>query len=538
MSFIYENKNLIEALVKAGLDFENKFNKNAQAPTSPAAPPIQDWQTHINEIAKKLVEHRLREVDQRSAETASHISSDNEVSLTMPNLVNLGTLTRFLQQNNIKYDGQTIAYKYNPENQEITKLNDAGNAAFISATTGEQANFEKLEESFVANRTLLENYLKHLRQKSQGTPVFKVAVRKMIEQFKARFPNSTIQDIKRSEPGQPADLADNVDLDNLVKIMTINAGNPQLKGPVVLTAKDIRTDTSLNAWLSDNQIEWKTAGPNAAGTNDSGIETSYVFGDVKNYDRCGIVHVLYTRAKYLVGSATTQEQKTNYIYYMNQILQTGRQMTGPDGKLCPVTTAPGAVPAQAAQSGQSGQQGKPGQAGTEKDAKLNDFINNAQHYLPFEDGAIDFERIKIFLKKLIELNDDPDFLSTVSNITNKINTYVGEVNNMLKSPSTRFTLTYDSDTIASRLKPNVSPVQLIRSLQTIIDLAKQAVDLMKSKLSRQIAGRPAGASFFNAITEHIGYGSDSGTGGYAGNNLADIKRLITNLPAVFQGALK
>jgi len=577
MSFIYNDKNLIESLLKAGLDFENKFNKRAVDPNAPAAgtpvqtaPPGSSVATpaaagspvtpptvtpgspapltpnrtpediakqSITEniaLAKKLLEHRLREVDPKSAETASHISSDTDTGLKMTDLVNLGTLIRFLATNNIKYDGQPIAYKYDPNNQAITKLNDDNNAVFISATTGTEVDFQKEEEGYIANKTLLANYLKHLRAKSQGNPVFRTPVGKMIDQLNMRFPTPLVEPVKKSEPGKPAEPADNVVLDSLVKIMTIHAGNPQLKGPVVLTARDIRTDTNLNAWLSSNNIAWQIGEELGKWTAD---ERTFVFGDVKNYNKCGIVHVLYTRARNLVGNAQTPEQKANYTYYMTQMLETGRQMTGPDGTACPVTTAPGATPQPTPGTTQPGQPGKPGELTPEQNRQRQKFFQAASQWLPFENGVISFGNIQRFLNQISKLAEEPTFVTTLNALTARFNQMYGEVNAMLHVPSDRFVLTRSASSLNQMMKPGVSPVALIRNLEGIIILGKQAVDLFRGTFADQMS-KETKAIFLNAVNEHIGYGSDASPGGYAGNNLADLRALAADLPSSFQKAMK
>jgi hypothetical protein len=158
MSFIYDDKQLIEDLIKAGLDFDNTFSKKAQT-------------TKLNPDQAKIALILLDNIENVVNPDEPIISSnlDKPEGLLDPYLEGIGALVRYVAANQLMVNGHRIAY------DNINKPPAKDTAAYIpyeleaNSFTGQwenQPTDRTLKNTFFINKDLLINYLMSLQAES------------------------------------------------------------------------------------------------------------------------------------------------------------------------------------------------------------------------------------------------------------------------------------------------------------------------------------------------------------------------------------
>lgn len=157
MSFIYDDKNLIDQLLLSGLDFEVKFSKKGQAAAASvnASNDYANLRSLIVDLSKQLLPK-----DPNAAPAASVISyegdANNKPKMTSTHLEGLGALVNFLEMNKITVDGKRIAYSQgeDPKSQEYQLYQLEGNAGLL-----EVADRSQVTNGRFVNKDLLKAFI-------------------------------------------------------------------------------------------------------------------------------------------------------------------------------------------------------------------------------------------------------------------------------------------------------------------------------------------------------------------------------------------
>lgn len=230
MSFIYDDKNLINELIKQGLDFESRFKKDAQianttAPSNTFKPmqpggDVQGAQAR-SAIALKMLNDIEESIDQATNPDSSRTnvtSGVDSAELTGINLEGLGPLVAFIVSNKIMVDFTRIAYDANetPPNNSYRLYNLESNAGFV-----EVADRSKVTRGYYINKDLLIKYLNSLQANahSKKITVMEVQLKSLITQANLQLgtninpeyqaPKSPTTDAAGSDPASASPTASN-----------------------------------------------------------------------------------------------------------------------------------------------------------------------------------------------------------------------------------------------------------------------------------------------------------------------------------------
>jgi hypothetical protein len=164
MSFIYDDKNLINELLKIALEHEKKFSKQAQAPAPANLDPAYTQQTNNFTTLLQLIDNlETRIGNPNDAPEISHAGAAGaKATMSTADLVNLGTLVAFVAGNGIIVDGRRIAYIDSPD---LTEKPDSSYVPFkLEPGPGAITNPNRgsIQERFLINRNLLAAYIQSL----------------------------------------------------------------------------------------------------------------------------------------------------------------------------------------------------------------------------------------------------------------------------------------------------------------------------------------------------------------------------------------
>lgn len=377
MSFIYDDPNLIELLIKSGLDFESKFAKQGQA--APAAAPAgnQDF-SNINTLITNLQTKMAPPAPAEDPNASKDPNAPADISyqgagqpgakdppLTSANLEGLGALVAWASSNGITVDGKRIAYDLNedPKDEDYQLYRLEPNAGLL-----EVGDRSMVKQGYYANKDLLKKFIQWRQAAIAAKPVIteKVQLNKLIGDANRLLGTNISSDYKKPEDSLPL----NTEIDSLPAI--IDGKNPMINGYKKLFFKDIQSDTSLNAWIKEApSIELKVG--------DKQIPS---YPPSQEFDLCVIVRVLWTRANVWSRSAPSDKEKSKFLVYKRQMEKLAPSITGKNGRPCQLAGS-GAEPASGNQAG--------GQMSA-------DSINQIISTLPFATRDINFDRIKTFFR--------------------------------------------------------------------------------------------------------------------------------------------
>ena len=353
-----------------------KMLKIAQAPTA---------DDRFNLIARKLAKKLYEELSPSS--TGERVSSDTgraESELKINHLHNLSVLSSFLLNEGIKIDNKQIAYSEQP-----------------------QVPFIKVNNVFL-DKALLTQYIKYLqglvptikaKSENQGR-VVELAVNNLINQVNSLVKDSGLSTKKPDE----TTIDDATILDSFAqKIFDPNYYAYALNGYIKLTAGDIKSAQTLNAWLQKE--------PEASVMVKG--QTKTIPYSVPGANSSDIVQTLYLRAKRKQSFAKSNEEKKNADYYVAQMEKIGPSFKDASGKPW--------SPGQSSQQGEQEQRtnpneaaswtGKPGQGGISNTRQSRDFYQIAVEliqgeFLPLKVEDIDLNRIRSWIAKYEQIADD------------------------------------------------------------------------------------------------------------------------------------
>lgn len=295
MSFIWDDSDLINKLLKSGQDFEDRFTRRGQAAV--------DANAALNQILEKLELQLHPENKDPNAAPDISTQSDQPAVLNSTALESLGALCSFLAYNTITVNGQRISYTENPQNENYQFVQLEPNALF-----NETPDRQIQTKGFYVNIALLKSYLNSLLAQLHQKPntVMQVQVSKIIDEANDSLDTGLGKTYQPSVPSLP----DNQVLDNVPKDFKKQDPVNQ-QGAVPLTFGDIKSIESFNGWL-----------------NDKGISMDGRMINHPQFDKCGVAAILHSRAKMLLGNARDDKQKNMYTLYMQNMEKIGSSIEG------------------------------------------------------------------------------------------------------------------------------------------------------------------------------------------------------------------
>jgi len=382
MSFIYDDKKLLNSLIETG---EQSINKKGQQQA-----PMTAEQRATFLLAKKMTQQLMRKMDPKSAPAASApigTESGNPVSFDRQNLETLGDFLKWASDNGVTWNGKRVAYVYPDPKQQGPQ----GYWKFRTYTIDRARDpYDRtaVEVPAYADKDSLIKVITYLRDSDEAKKekVLEVMLGRLIAQTN-QFLEKDEQIGPRTEkkPAEEFDANTMIDgfSDTTVNIRDPYAGikeylqsaDPDKVVRVPLRWRDVSSKGNLINWMGAMKI---VGGDNKPVTpTDPGV------------DPCGMIHLLYLRARYLSQYATDRLRpglsKIEQAY-LRQITTLGKEFDF-NGQACAVT--------------------KPGYVGPEQPAQGGKISPQALQQLatlrPFKTQQIDFREIKLFLDKYVAL---------------------------------------------------------------------------------------------------------------------------------------
>lgn len=293
---LLDDKNLINKLLKAALDFESKFTKSGQD-----ASVNKEQQSTIVRSMLDSLEQELSSNDLGKVSYEGFVAKEPELDVN--NLIDLGSLVDFLSLNKITVGGQRIAYDEmeNPNN-EAYSLYRLEHEAGLNEDLSRQP--QKL--GHYVNKDLLDKYLVSLQASMQKTPnpVLQAHLNQIIKQAKTLL-GSKINEKYTPPVAEEKVLPDETVLDYLLQTLNPVLASQALEGHIPLTFGNVKTPEAVNAWLIKNDINLRSG------------EKSLTIKD-PDFDHCAVFNVFAKRAEYLANRATNAEIKSNANVYLKQ----------------------------------------------------------------------------------------------------------------------------------------------------------------------------------------------------------------------------
>lgn len=495
MSFIFDDKRLVEELIKAANKSVLKTaQQQAQIPEEEIQKAFQDYfsknrnpvgydafknwyiqkkhETNYNKtlnqptispqaleaykLAKKLIlgirstfitDPNDPEFVKKSAPL--DFGSEKPPEIKPENLITLGDFLTWAAANKVMWDGARIAWDYTPpddqgQGESGEKPNIENPWVFQSYQKGrdrDQFTRQAVTKTYYANKDGLLKFLTYLRDTpaAKENKVFEVMISKVIGQANQYLqPNEKIGPRPEEKPAAQFNDGDVVDgfPSNIMDIKKPYDGIEQ-NAPMFtnasnkLTYGDVKDLASLQNWISGMR---DASAPNVDPNSAEG-------------NPCQIVHILYLRARYLSSQVRYDKLRPKYSefakLYLTNITNLGKQFSY-NGQACAVT-APGVGPGQ-----QPGQPEQPGQGGGELSAATPAILQQLSTLRPFNAQYISFPEIKKFVDMYATYARNPLVTQQAANINQYIETlktYLGtdtiQLNNittdrlkaMLKNPS-------------------------------------------------------------------------------------------------------
>jgi hypothetical protein len=493
MSFIYEDKKLVELLKRAGDDFKIKYGQ--------VAPPVVDPNAYAAGAA--LATRLQRSIDPSNAPVKNTTIGTEDGSEPGLNAQNLKSLTDFLQwasDNKITWNGKRVAWS-----------TDANTLTRPAGTPDDAWVFRDRGKAAYASKPELIALLSHLRDSNEasGNRVFQAGMTKIIgeaNQSLVRENESPLEtqpkpQAQKTQPGVGLDseaIIDGFDSDILDEadpyrsIMAFPLFPTLTKN---LKVKDLSSSGSFLSWLRDMKIKTKTG--------------TFSVVDPKG-NPCAAVHILYQRAHWLSQYAASAEKAVpNYgkmvALYAQKIAEYGRQLTGPDGKPCAVE-APGTAAA----------------AGTQTGSNNVELMSRLVSVAPLKMRDISFSRIKDFFSQYQQIVGS-ERGANVQAAINNANTAMAQVqapNSMLSNSMDIFSLSASPGEVKTWLAPPEGKhyLALLSHLKSVLSNTAYVLRDMQDTYEDRLDNNAK-----NVLAQQVGSGV--GSGSIYGNNWNQLTRL-------------
>ena len=186
MSFIYDDKNLLNKLLKSALEHEKKFSKQGQVIPPANLDPAYTQQTdNFNSLLQLIDNLETRISNPNAMPEISHAGAVGaHATMSSADLVNLGSFVQFVAGNGISVDGRRIAYIVSseqptaPDESYVQFKLEPGPGAITNPNRNGQ------EQGFFINRDLLSAYIQSLLAKLVNNPnqVTSLMLKHIVEQ--------------------------------------------------------------------------------------------------------------------------------------------------------------------------------------------------------------------------------------------------------------------------------------------------------------------------------------------------------------------
>lgn len=490
MSFIYDDKKLIEELIKSAQDFESKFVKKSQV----TAPVSQQSKADYFNLAKKLVSNLEASLTPSPNDVST--LSDNPQPLTVNNANSLGNFLNFVADNQIVVGGKRVAYKKGdaskPQGNEYLPINGDMSSVVDMGDQGDNAEF-------YVSKDLISKYLLSLQDLAQKNKndILKIMVGKLIENVNGQLKTNIVKD---------TNTAVNPDT-TLTSFPEVLDPTSNADGPKMLMFKDIQSPEALKSWVNSNQIAVKyedQAGKSVVvKTNDPKVA----------FDWCVVIRTINNKAKLLLQNfSTTQELKALYQSFVNQVTKISGSFQGPDGKSCNLGVTGLTQPSGEGQDGlqnvsynpnDPNSKGRPGFNTNKEKDQLNALMN----VLPYQSEMIDFNLFKAFAETYLKI--DPAASSECSHVI-QLAMKMGAMYGKQRGQSTNQSV----QDIQAGLKSPTFLTPYLLDLRTLLDKTNDIFMDLKSKFGRPLKDTPA---LKDKIDEQVGSSGNDASSLYGQN---------------------
>ena len=241
MSFIYDDQNLINQLIKIGL------NKNAQGLPAPETEQQTQANTSLMQANTSLIKliNGLQAHIKPAAKGIIYHEGDvtNRPSVNVTSLESLGDLIRFLSNNKIIMDGKRIAYDTDDPKPQG---NDYKFYSPETHTYGEGMRGDA-KKGFYINPELLKSYVSYLQSYNAKNPqpVMDMQLKGIVREINTSMNLGMDENYK--EKDAPA-FADNTVLDSVPKDFT-GTNADFAEGPIKLNYGDVKDLNTFRGWL-------------------------------------------------------------------------------------------------------------------------------------------------------------------------------------------------------------------------------------------------------------------------------------------------
>jgi hypothetical protein len=359
MSFIYENKLLLQALLEAGGALEKKAQDNEQSKQN-ILENFRDFNQNQEivkalpdyDLALKLLYNLQRELKDPKAPPAGipigTQSGSTQIEANTANFRTLGDFLNWAAANKLTWKNQRFAWTKEEADKDRSIINNNWTFTSLPFDRNDRSlDRQPIRTIAYANKDALIEYLAALRDspETQKNNVLKFMLASLIGEANGFL---RIQGEKPIETKTSPKPADNLDPNLIVDILPAILGNDTINENLnnapfnlfkadnvnALTVEDLKSKSNFTNWLSNRQIKVNLGGKNPT------TKVVKVF-DPESGDPCLAVHILYKRALHLRNAAEGHDQfVTNYSkainLYINAVTAFGREFTDKNGHPCTV----------------------------------------------------------------------------------------------------------------------------------------------------------------------------------------------------------
>ena len=512
---IFNDKDLIKLLTLVGVDDQNKYDYiRRYAQVTPAdlsalnakpGTPISAAQTIPAEyrLAKKLLIDREREIGTKTSPKKSPIGSEKggaPPGLKPENLIDVGNLLNWAVQNKVTFNNKKFVWGPNEEDK-------APPSALLfkpMLDTRERMEDDRSPKTLVVKVLKPEfiELLTYLRDSDEAreNKVFEVMIGKIISRANEWLGKDKLgaRPEKAATPAVDANIAlDGFDSNTIDFNKPYDGvkGNPEFKfQKIKLFGRNLASKGALTQWLQGMNFKPK----------DGNVHPAIEPGK----DVCGIIHVLYLRAKYLssyAGEDANYQKAANY--YLAKIQELGKQYEDGYGNACSVVSPgaaggpkPGTVPAGEGKEGAgkgkgAGEGAGAGGAGVAVSAGTMQLVNQFINLLPLRYEEINLNRISDFLNFVIKnsekLFDDrygPEMVRTAA----AAQPWIQDIKNMFFAPVGTILTSTAIQNLVNTLKPPrgnyIKPV--LDNIENILNAVVQIISIFADVYADTSSGTP------------------------------------------------
>lgn len=377
MSFIYDNPWLVNQLLQAGYDSENKLSKKGQAPPA---------NQQVGESLKALL-NNLRDQIKPLQEGADQVGmSSGGSDLVSHHMDSMGDLVDWMSKNGTRIGGKVIVQPGNTD-----RPSEEYGYYKIEPGTEIVVPMARPDRSVVAywiNGAVLKQYLVSLQadQKLKDNVIFQVQLLKLIQDANKQLDLDISEQYKEPEKTIP----DTTELDKIPN--PVDPQDPYAEnGSVPLNYGDVKSFAAMRNWLMGKNMTMKTDDGKVAKAGSA------------NFDLCAFFSVLNARA-----ANAARWGKEGGAQYQAQVQAVAKEAN------CTLT-APGQG------GGAAG-----GQGGSDISPQL---LQQLAAFLPFNSQNVNFNDLKMFVDKYAQLSRRSDIVSMARQVDSSIN----EAMNLMKT---------------------------------------------------------------------------------------------------------